>query len=147
MDIESLKELELENIELNKKIYQRNDKTNDILDFYPMFKLREPYTSYSYDTYNKLKPYQLLPFFENIIFDLKPLPTEQDFYKYYGMGIEEIMELNDKGIIHIRIPSYLSFKKVVDDYLDDILEERPSSSSRKASSSLSYIAKITVTSG
>ena len=68
MDIESLKELEYKNMELNKKIYQRNNKADDILDFYPMFKLKEPYTSYYSDTFNRLKPYQLLPFFENIIF-------------------------------------------------------------------------------
>lgn len=63
MDIESLKELEYKNMELNKKIYQRNNKADDILDFYPMFKLKEPYTSYYSDTFNRLKPYQLLPFF------------------------------------------------------------------------------------
>lgn len=125
MDIESLKELEYKNMELNKKIYQRNNKADDILDFYPMFKLKEPYTSYYSDTFNRLKPYQLLPFFENIIFDLKPLSTEQDFYKYYGMSLEQIMELHDKGIIHFRIPSFMSFEDVKTDYLDDILFQNP----------------------
>lgn len=51
-------------------------KKMDINIFYKDFNLNEPYSSFNPLSANDLKPFQLLPFFKNIIIDLKPIKKE-----------------------------------------------------------------------
>lgn len=128
MDFEVLSKLDELKAEEYGKIKKKIKKdTVEILDFYPDLDLRTPYTSSNSATSNNIKPYQLLPFFKTIIVDLMPLTDEVLFEKYYGMSVEELIELERKERVVIRLPSlYSNYKDL--DYLDPILSRRPHSS-------------------
>ncbi|EKF86192.1 tetratricopeptide repeat protein [Methanobacterium formicicum] len=128
MDLEVLSKLdELKAAEygrIKKKVKENNV---DILDFYPDLDLITPYTSSNSATSNNIKPYQLLPFFKTIIVDVIPLPNEDLFERYYGVSVEELIELERKERAVIRLPGLYSHYKGLD-YLDPILSRRPHSS-------------------
>lgn len=128
MDLEVLCKLDEHKAEEYGKIKKNIKKDSvDILDFYPDLDLRTPYTSSNSATSNNIKPYQLLPFFKTIIVDLMPLPNEALFEKYYGVSVEELIELERKERVVIRLPGLYSYYKGMD-YLDPILSRRPHSS-------------------
>lgn len=130
MDLELLSELDSKKANEAAKISKNYKKDKvDILDFYPDLNLNTPYTGTNSTNSNSIKPYQLLPFFNTIIVDILPLPNEKLFNKYYGTSVEELIELERKKKVAIRLSSrYVTYKNVVDDYLDPILSRRPPSS-------------------
>lgn len=130
MDLELLSELDTKKAEEAAKISKNYKKDEvDILDFYPHLNLNTPYSGTNSTNSNSIKPYQLLPFFNTVIVDIVPLPNEKLFKKYYGTSIEELIELERKEKVAIRLPTlYTHYKDVENDYLDPILSRRPASS-------------------
>lgn len=103
-----------------------NTKKIDIIKFYPKFNLNDPYTNFNPLSANDLKPFQLLPFFRNIIIDIKPFKIEKDFIKYYGMDVDELLEMYGKGIFKFRLThNYPEYENLENDYLDNILDKNP----------------------
>lgn len=133
MDGADLKEMDIKKSEeygkINKKLLGNKDEKIDILDYYHGINLNPPYSaSNSVSTY-AIKPYQLFPFFKTVIVDILPLPNEELFNEYYGMSVEDLIELEQKGKVVIRSPDlYEGYKNVEDDYLDPILSKSPPSS-------------------
>ncbi|MFA0834629.1 MAG: hypothetical protein ACC609_11545 [Methanobacterium formicicum] len=133
MDKKDLLELDEQKSEeygkIKKKLSKNKPEKIDILDFYPGTNLNLPYTaSNSVSTY-AIKPYQLFPFFKTVIVDILPLPTEELFNEYYGMSVDELIELEKKGKVVIRAADfYHGYDKVENDYLDPILSNSPPSS-------------------
>lgn len=107
------------------KKYENSEKI-DVLKFYPKFNLNDPYTDFNPLSANDLKPFQLLPFFRNIIIDIKPFKIEKDFIKYYGMDVDELLEMYGKGIFKFRLThNYPKYENLENDYLDNILDKNP----------------------
>ena len=107
------------------KKYENSEKI-DVLKFYPKFNLNDPYTDFNPLSANDLKPFQLLPFFRNIIIDIKPFKIEKDFIKYYGMDVDELLEMYGKGIFKFRLThNYPEYENLENDYLDIILDKNP----------------------
>ena len=107
------------------KKYDQDKKIN-ILDFYPDYKLKEPYSSFNPSSDRNLKPFQLLPFFKNIIIDIKPFKNEKDFISYYGMDVNQLLEQWGKGIFKFRLSyDYTYYADLENDYLDEILDKNP----------------------
>lgn len=129
MDLEVLKELDITKAEEAGKISQKYKKdTIDILDFYSTLNLNTPYTETNSTSLNSINPYQLLPFFNTVIVDIPPLPNEVLFKKHYGMSVEDLIELERKEKVAIRLPRcYIEYKDIENDYLDPILSRRPPS--------------------
>nr|WP_303210243.1 hypothetical protein [Methanobrevibacter smithii] len=102
------------------------DKKIDILDFYPDYHLEEPYSCFDPHSDKNLKPFQLLPFFKNIIIDIKPFKKEKDFINYYGMDVNQLLEQWGKGIFKFRLShDYICYTNLENDYLDEILDKNP----------------------
>ncbi len=102
----------------------KNKDKLDILNFYPNFNLKEPYTNFNPLSDNNLKPFQLLPFFKNIVIDIKPFKTENEFVKYYGMDVDQLLEQQGKEIFQFRLSNnYSDYMNLESDYLDDILDK------------------------
>lgn len=102
------------------------DKKIDILDFYPDYHLEEPYSCFDPHSDKNLKPFQLLPFFKNIIIDIKPFKKEKDFINYYGMNVNQLLEQWGKGIFKFRLShDYICYTNLENDYLDEILDKNP----------------------
>ncbi len=98
MEFELLQEYESKNIEKAVKILHGYKKDElDISEFYPEFKLNNPYTATNSTPLNSIKPYQLLPFFKTVIVDVLPLESENLFETYYGMSVNELIELKSRG--------------------------------------------------
>ena len=133
MEFAELSELDIkkadEYAKINKK-YEKNKKLKvDILDFYQEKTLNPPYSSSNSATSNSIKPYQLMPFFKTVIVDILRLPSEELFNQYYGMSVEELIELERKGKVLIRLPDYyISYHNIENDYLDPILLRNPPNS-------------------
>lgn len=129
MELEDLKELNKKEQERVSNIEKKhkNDKKVNINIFYKDFNLNEqPHTSYNPNSSADLKPFQLAPFFKNIILDIKPLPSEEEFKKFYGMGVEECYELKNKGLFKFRLSNnYTDYFNLNNDYLDLILDDKP----------------------
>ena len=107
------------------KKYENSEKI-DIIKYYPKFNLNGPYTDFNPLSANDLKPFQLLPFFKNIIIDIKPFKIEKDFIKYYGMDVDELLEMYGKGIFKFRLThNYPKYENLENDYLDNILDKNP----------------------
>lgn len=125
MDKKELEELDKKYINQMKRIIKNyNKKEVDILDFYPNFNLKPPYTNFNPLSEKNLKPFQLLPFFNGVIVDIKPFKNESDFKRYYGMSTTELLELHQKGCIYFNLFSpYVNFHNLENDYLDCILEK------------------------
>lgn len=130
MDFEDLKEMDKNEQERVAKIRQRheNDKKVDINVFYKDFKLNEPYTSFNPQSSIDLKPFQLSPFFSNVIIDIKPFQNESIFEKHYGMNVERMFDLKEEGFFKFRLTNnYTAYKNLDNDYLDLILQDKPPS--------------------
>jgi hypothetical protein len=128
MELEELKEIDKKELDRITTISKKpgNDKKMDINIFYKDFNLNEPYTSFNPLSANDLKPFQLLPFFKNIIIDIKPFKKEKDFMKYYGMDVDELLEQHGKGIFKFRLThNYYEYKNLENNYLDNILDKNP----------------------
>ena len=128
MDLEDLKELDKQEQDRVTKIMKKheNDKKLDINIFYKDFNLDEAHTSYNPLSRVDLKPFQLAPFFKNIILDIKPLPSKKDFEKYYGMDVERCYELKQKGLFKFRLSNnYQDYCNLENNYLDLILSDNP----------------------
>ncbi len=133
MDKKELKELDMKKAEeygkINKKYLKNKKDEIDILDFYQGTNLNPPYSAANSATSYSIKPYQLFPFFKTVIVDILPLPNEELFNEYYGMSIEELIELEEKGKVVVRLPDmYSGYSKIEDDYLDPIFSLNPPSS-------------------
>lgn len=103
-----------------------HDKKINIIDFYPDYNLKEPYSSFNLSSDRNLKPFQLLPFFKNIIIDIKPFKNEKDFISYYGMDVNQLLEQWGKGIFKFRLSyDYTYYADLENDYLDEILDKNP----------------------
>jgi hypothetical protein len=129
MDLTDLKELDSLKADEYGRISKKNKKDKiDILDFYQDLNLDTTYTSANSASSNSIKPYQLFPFFKTVIVDVLPLYTEALFERYYGMSVEDLIELERKDKVAIRLPGiYTDYKDVENDYLDPILSRRPPS--------------------
>ncbi len=58
-----------------------------------------------------------------------PFLNQKLFEKHYGMSVEELIELERKEKVAIRLPRlYMEYKDIENDYLDPILSRRPPSS-------------------
>lgn len=127
MKLEDLKEMDKKEQErvFNIAKKHKNDKI-DIGIFYKDFNLDEPHTSYNPISNVDLKPFQLAPFFKNIVLDIKPLRSEEDFKQYYGMDVERCYELKKEGLFKFRLSTnYADFFNLENDYLDLILYDNP----------------------
>ena len=128
MELEDLKEKDKKEQERVSNILKnhQNDKKIDIGIFYKDFNLDEPHTNYNPISSVDLKPFQLAPFFKNIVLDIKPLPSEEDFKKYYGMDVERCYELKKEGLFKFRLSTnYADYYNLENDYLDLILYDKP----------------------
>ena len=128
MELEDLKEMDKKEQERVTKIRRlhENDKKIDINIFYKDFNLDEAHTSYTPISRVDLKPFQLAPFFKNIILDIKPLPSEEDFEKYYGIDVERCYELKQKGLFKFRLSNNnQDYYNLDNNYLDLILSDNP----------------------
>ena len=130
MDLEVLKELDTSKAEEAGKISKNYKKDKiDILDFYSKLNLNTPYTETNSTSLSSINPYQLMPFFNTVIVDIMPLPNEKLFEKHYGMSVEDLIELERKEKVAIRLPRcYIDYKDIENDYLDPILSRRPPTS-------------------
>lgn len=133
MEFAELSELDIKRAEEYGKInnkYKKNKKDKiDILDYYNGKTLNSPYSSANSATSNSIKPYQLMPFFKTVIVDIIRLPNEELFNEYYGMSVEELIELERKGKVLIRLPDYYyAYQNIENDYLDPILSRNPPNS-------------------
>lgn len=125
MDKKELEELDKKYINQMRRIIKNyNKKEVDILDFYPNFNLKPPYTNFNPFSEKNLKPFQLLPFFNGVIVDIKPFKNETEFNKFYGMSTTELLDFHEKGYIYFNLLSpYSYFHDLENDYLDCILEK------------------------
>ena len=128
MELEDLREIDKKEQERVEKIRKQheNDEKVDINVFYKDFHLDEAHTSYNPVSRVDLKPFQLAPFFKNVILDIKPLPSKEDFKKYYGMDVERCYDLKQKGLFKFRLSNnYQDYVNLDNDYLDLILSDNP----------------------
>ncbi len=128
MELGDLKELDKKEQERVSNIAKKHegDKKVDVNIFYKDFNLDEPHTSYNPISSVDLKPFQLAPFFKNIVLDIKPLPSEDWFKKYYGMDVEKCYELKNEGLFKFRLSNnYTDYFNLNNDYLDLILDDKP----------------------
>ena len=128
MELEDLKEMDKKEQERVSNIAKKHegDKKVDVNIFYKDFNLDEPHTSYNPISSVDLKPFQLAPFFKNVVLDIKPLPSEDEFKKYYGMDVEKCYELKNEGLFKFRLSNnYTDYFNLNNDYLDLILEDKP----------------------
>lgn len=128
MELKVLKEMDKKEQERVCTILKKheNDEKIDINIFYKEFNLDEPHTSYNPISRVDLKPFQLAPFFKNIILDIKPLSSEEEFKKYYGMTVERCYELKKEGLFKFRLSNnYIDYFNLDNDYLDLILYDKP----------------------
>ena len=128
MELEDLKERDKKEQERVSNIAKKHegDKKVDVNIFYNDFNLDEPHTSYNPISSVDLKPFQLAPFFKNVVLDVKPLPSEEDFKKYYGMNAERCYELKKEGLFKFRLSNnYIDYYNLDNDYLDLILQDKP----------------------
>lgn len=125
MDKKELEELDRKYInQMNEIARNYNKKEVDILDFYPNFNLKPPYTNFNPLSEKNLKPFQLLAFFSGVIVDIKPFQKRDDFNRFYGMSTTELLELHEKGCVYFNLVSPCSdFHDLENDYLDCILEK------------------------
>ena len=88
MELEDLREMDKKEQERVSNIAKKHehDEKIDINLFYKDFNLDDPHTSYNPISSVDLKPFQLAPFFKNIVLDIKPLHSEDEIKRYYGMG-------------------------------------------------------------
>lgn len=128
MELEDLKELDKKEQERVSNIAKKHegDKKVDVNVFYKDFNLDEPHTCYNPILSVDLKPFQLAPFFKNIVLDIKPLHSEDEFKKYYGMDVEKCYELKNEGLFKFRLSNnYTDYSNLNNDYLDLILDDKP----------------------
>lgn len=128
MKLEELKEMDKKEQERVSNIAKKHegDKKVDVNIFYKDFNLDEPHTSYNPISSVDLKPFQLAPFFKNVVLDIKPLPSEDEFKKYYGMDVEKCYELKNEGLFKFRLSNnYTDYFNLNNDYLDLILDDKP----------------------
>lgn len=128
MELEDLKEMDKKEQERVSNIAKKHegDEKVDVNIFYKDFNLDEPHTSYNPISSVDLKPFQLAPFFKNVVLDIKPLPSEDEFKKYYGMDVEKCYELKNEGLFKFRLSNnYTDYFNLNNDYLDLILEDKP----------------------
>lgn len=128
MELEDLKEMDKKEQERVSNIAKKHegDKKVDVNIFYKDFNLKEPHTSYNPVSSADLKPFQLAPFFKNIVLDIKPLHSEDEFKKYYGMDVEKCYELKNEGLFKFRLSNnYTDYFNLNNDYLDLILYDKP----------------------
>lgn len=128
MELEDLKELDKKEQERVSNIAKKHegDKKVDVNVFYKDFNLDEPHTCYNPILSVDLKSFQLAPFFKNIVLDIKPLHSEDEFKKYYGMDVEKCYELKNEGLFKFRLSNnYTDYSNLNNDYLDLILDDKP----------------------
>ncbi len=128
MELGDLKELDKKEQERVSNIAKKHesDKKVDVNVFYKDFNLDEPHTCYNPISSVDLKPFQLAPFFKNIVLDIKPLHSEDEFKKYYGMDVEKCYELKNEGLFKFRLSNnYTDYSNLNNDYLDLILDDKP----------------------
>ena len=124
-DLQELDKKELDRIGTIAKKHASDEKI-DINIFYKDYKLKGPHTNYYPHSIIDLKPYQLRPFFKNIIVDIKPFKTEHEFEKYYGMNVERMMDLKGNNLFKFRLTdNYSEYYDLDNDYLDSILYTEP----------------------
>lgn len=128
MELGDLKELDKKEQERVSNIAKKHesDKKVDVNVFYKDFNLDEPHTCYNPISSVDLKPFQLAPFFKNIVLDIKPLHSEDEFKKYYSMDVEKCYELKNEGLFKFRLSNnYTDYSNLNNDYLDLILDDKP----------------------
>lgn len=128
MDLKDLNEMDKKEQDRVNTVLKKHksDKKIDINIFYDDFKLDGPYTSYNPSSSIDLKPFQLAPFFKNIILDIKPFKNKNEFEKYYGMSVERLVDLKSQGLFNFRLTNnYSDYYGLENDYLDLILYNNP----------------------
>ena len=103
-------------------LVQKYDNNVNILDLYPEYKIKGSHTSYSPMIDNQMKLFHLFPFFKHIIVDIIPFNNQKIFEENYGMGVNDLLELNMKGKILFRLPFVPQYYYGLENnYLDEII--------------------------
>ena len=109
------KEKKIEDEHLHVKTIIKNENAERLKDVYQDLKLQGSYTT-------SLEPHipiwAQLPFFDKIIVGVLPyIRTEEDFIKWYGISVKQLLLLEESGRVRIRlifprsattIPKYLN---------------------------------------
>lgn len=124
MDIKELEEYERKEEEGATEIYREihSKRKISIKDCYPNLKLKNPYGAYLMGT-----P-QSIPFLETHIVNISSFKDKDTFEKAYGMSVELLIELYNKGKGRVEfLLNGLPTEFANLDYLDEILEFKPPS--------------------
>jgi len=105
-----------------KKILKRLPEKDRVspLDFYPELKVRNPYTQYGLTISGK-PVWVLLPYFANIIVGVDPHLSEREFKAKYGLGIDQLLQLQREGKVSLIL--IFPFFEKISDYLLPLYEE------------------------
>lgn len=126
MDIKELEEYELKEKERATEIYRKicSKRKISIKDCYSDLKLKKPYGAYLMGALHSI------PFLETHIVNISAFKDKDTFERAYGMPLELLIELYKKGRIEFLLNgSPTEFANL--DYLDEILEFKPPSVSRR----------------
>jgi len=120
-----IEEYEAREREAGEKILKRLQKKERIspLDFYPELKLEErcPYTQYGF-TMRGEPVWVLLPYFANIIVGVDYSLSEQEFKAEYGLGVDQLLQLQKEGKVSL-ILTLPSPEEKIPDYLLPLYDE------------------------
>lgn len=126
MDLRRLKELQEEEKERTKAVVaalkEKIAKQRPISAFelYPELILDTPYTY----CLGNISPAVLLPFYQTLIVDIRPLPSPEAFKARYGLSVRDFVKYMEQGRIVIRIRD--DFERFADlSYIDDIFRIAP----------------------
>jgi len=90
------------------------------LDFYPEFRLNNPYTSaWKWD----IPVWVLLPYYSNIIVPIYPNYKEHEFKKRYGLNIDQLLGLEKEKKISIGLHLPQNNEEKISDYLMPLYQE------------------------
>ncbi|WP_157249686.1 hypothetical protein [Nonomuraea typhae] len=121
MDRASLTEMREAEIEKAHQIATRLSAQRDIAssrDLYPELALTSPYTY----CVGSIRPVDLLPFFNTVITDLRPLPTSEHFESRYGLTVRQFIDLIEQGRLAVRLRAdHLQFSAL--EYLAPLFSE------------------------
>jgi len=128
MNKKELEEYEIKEKERATEIYRKisSKRKISIKDCYPDLKLKKPYGAYLMGV-----PHSL-PFLETHIVNICPFRDKDTFEKAYGMSLELLIELYNRGKVEFLLNGLpTEFANL--DYLDEILEFEPPSVSCRTS--------------
>jgi len=111
---------EIDAMEKILKILPEKDRISP-LDFYPELKVKNPYTQFGFTISGK-PVWVLLPYFANIIVDVRCCLSEQEFKAKYGLGIDQLLQLQKERKVSLILNIPPSGEKI-SDYLLPLYDE------------------------